>query len=98
MDIDDTAEIEDLSPATLAAMAERLRHSVSAEHCVYRETELDQLWRLADVAIGAGVGSPFWSSLPTLRTAIVEAHDLAGIELKPREAATRLERLLKPGG
>jgi hypothetical protein len=45
--------IEDLSPATLAGVAERLRTATAGfVSLINRESELDALWTLADVAAG----------------------------------------------
>jgi hypothetical protein len=48
VNVEGMAEIDELSPASLREMVERIRLSNTAEQLVYRETEMDELWRLAD--------------------------------------------------
>lgn len=95
MDLDDINDVDDLSQATVGAMAERLRQSQSEEQFVYRETELDELWRIADVSLGRqdlSQAQRVW--LDGLRDAIVRSHDLVGVESRPVDAAAVLDQLL----
>jgi hypothetical protein len=88
MDLDDILEVRDCSNATLIAIAERLERSEGPAHMVYRETELDELWRVIDLAMSrAVVEQANTEELTRLRGAVVVAHDLVGIdEAMPRAA------------
>lgn len=95
MDIDDIHEISDYSEMTLLAIVARLRKTGSPEQCIYRETELDELWRIVDIELRlADAGSTRAESLARFRSAIMVAHDLVGMDEKPIEAAAALEQIL----
>ncbi|HLZ70103.1 MAG TPA: hypothetical protein VKV26_09390 [Dehalococcoidia bacterium] len=86
--------VEDYGEATLRNLVAHLDVSNSFEHCVYRESELDAVWRLLDIALERGDGAVLpRERLLALRDAVHEAHDLAADE-KPHEAAARLRALL----
>lgn len=96
MDLDEILPIENFSDLTIQLLSERLQRSRTAEHCIYRETELDELWRLLDIAIKEGDPDGLRDSdqLRHMRTLVHEAHDLVGMENKPQEAATVLRSIL----
>lgn len=80
--------IEDLLPATIEGVAERLLTSHTFEELVYRESEMDALFTLVDIAIktarhGNEIGPQPDPTLPIaspdlyrLRDLIFSAHDL----------------------
>lgn len=82
MNVDDIYVIEDYSPQTLRALAARVEKSTAFEQLIYRESELDEVWRLIDgdlaIAASAGAQSPQVQRLAALRELIVDAHDLIG--------------------
>lgn len=98
MSPDDLRPIEDFSPATLAALIEALERSTTREHFVYREAELDDLWRVLDTALRAARRDTRERAradrLARLQAIAVEAHDLVGSDERPREAAARLRAAL----
>lgn len=96
MDLDDVMPVENFSDLTIQALAERLARSRTAEQCIYRESELDELWRLVDVAVRDGDPDSLRDSekLRQMRNAIHRAHDLAGMDHKPKEAAEVLREAL----
>lgn len=94
--------IEDLLPGTIEAVAGRLLTSSTFEELVYRESEMDALFTLVDIAIktarhGNEIGPPPDPSLAIaspdlyrLRDLIFSAHDLTHED--EREAAAALLR------
>ncbi|MBO0688919.1 MAG: hypothetical protein J2P40_05005 [Candidatus Dormibacteraeota bacterium] len=81
--------IRELDAATVASVIQYLGASSRPEHLVYRESELDALWTLADMATrspGSGAGPLGWLDR------LWRAHDLIG-EGRCAEAAAELERL-----
>jgi hypothetical protein len=91
---DDVYPVEDYSPETLAALSDALERSTSREHFVYREAELDELWRVLDTALNAARRDTrrreLALKLERLQAIATEAHDLVGAEERPREAAAHL--------
>lgn len=92
MDLDSILPVDNLSDLTLQALIDRIARSTTDEHFIYRETELDELWRLADMAVrrGEAVGHRGPDQVLAMRDAIHQAHDLVGMEGKPLEAAEAL--------
>lgn len=73
--------VEDLSVETVTALAGRLAAATRFEHLVYRESEIDALWTLADIALGAArrCAAPEPAEIQTLtklKDLISRAHDL----------------------
>lgn len=97
MDLDDVLPIENFSDLTLRMLADRLQRSTTAEQHIYRESELDELWRLLDIALRAGdpdgLRDAGW--LGVMRDAVHRAHDLVGMEGKPKEAAEVLRQAVR---
>jgi hypothetical protein len=102
MDPDRIQPIEDYSPETLARLCDALDRSTTREHYVYREAELDDLWRVLDTALsGARRDSRKRGEagrLERLLTVTMEAHDLVGSDERPAEAAVRLRAGFAPSG
>lgn len=97
MDLDDIHDVDDYSEITLRKMIDRLRRSTTAEHFIYRETELDEMWRVIDIELARVVGDAAETArLSHLRATVMRAHDLVGVDGQPVAAAQELERLL-PG-
>lgn len=96
MDLDDILPIENFSDLTIQTLADRLQRTKTAEQCIYRETELDELWRLIDIAARSGDpdGVRDSETLRRMRDAVHRAHDLVGMESKPIEAAAALREVL----
>ena len=96
MDLDDIWPVENFSDLTIQTLVDRLARSRSAEQHIYRETELDELWRLVDIAMRSGDPEGLRSAarLGAMRAAIHRAHDLVGMDGKPVEAAAALRGTL----
>ena len=95
MSLDDIHDIDDHSEITMKAMIARLRASRTEEQFVYRETELDEMWRIVDIAIRRADQDPAeLDRLREIRAAIERSHDLVGMELQPIAAAQALEAIL----
>lgn len=91
--------IEDLLPATIEGVADRLLTSRTFEELVYRESEMDALFTLVDIAIktarhGNEIGPPpdpalliASPDLYRLRDLIFAAHDLTHEDQQDEAAA-----------
>ena len=86
MDLDQLHPIEDLSRRTLMELSERIARSRTEEQFVYRECEIDEVWRLLGPAHAPGDNV-------ALRAAVMEVHDLVGVDGDPRRAAERLRAI-----
>ncbi len=85
--------VEDFSEDTIENLFAHLEVSSQFEHYIYRESEMDSLWRLIDMAVRAEGQGPNAPRLQRVLEAAREAHDLVGDE-RPLEAAKRLRTLL----
>ena len=96
MDLDDILPVENFSDLTIQTLADRLQRTRTAEQCIYRETELDEVWRLIDIAVRSGDpdGLRDNETLRLMRDAVHRAHDLVGMDNKPLEAAAALREVL----
>ena len=96
MDLDSILPVENMSDLTIQTLVDRIQRSKGDEQFIYRETELDELWRLVDVAVrmGQAEGGRGEEQLRQMRDAIHRAHDLVGMEGKPLEAAAVLREAL----
>lgn len=96
MDLDDILPVENFSDLTIQTLADRLQRTKNAEQCIYRETELDEVWRLIDIAARSGDpdGLRDAETLRRMRDAVHRAHDLVGMDGKPLEAAAVLREIL----
>jgi hypothetical protein len=97
LELDDIIPVENFSDLTVQVLADRLMRTTTAEQCIYRESELDELWRLIDIAVRAGDpdGLRDRDTLLRMRDAVHKAHDLVGMDEKPKEAAEALRAALK---
>ena len=86
MDLDQLHPIEDLSRRTLMELSERIARSRTEEQFVYRECEIDELWRLLGPAHAEDDNA-------ALRAGVMEVHDLVGVDGDPGRAATRLREI-----
>jgi len=89
VELDEIHDIDDYAPITLRAMIDRLERSTTEEQFIYRETELDEMWRVVDIRLIQAEGREH-QDLLTLKAAIMRAHDLVGMESKPLDAAWQL--------
>ncbi len=91
--LDDIHEIDDWSQITIWALVDRIQKSSTFEHSVYRETEIDELWRILDIASASAVreAKPEAADLIHLKAIAMQAHDLIGMESKFAEAAELLK-------
>lgn len=96
MDLDDIIAVENFSDLTIQVLIDRLARTKSTEQCIYRESELDELWRLIDIALRAGDPDKLrdTETLRRMRDAVHKAHDLVGMENQPKEAAEALRAAL----
>lgn len=95
MSLDEIHDVDDYSEITVRAMIERLRRSYSPEHFIYRETELDEMWRVVDMALRRAAGdAAAVAHLSSVRAAIMRSHDLVGVDGQPAAAARALEAIL----
>lgn len=98
MHADDLTSIDDYSAATLSLICERMAVSREVEHMIYRESELDEVWRLldADVANAArdGRSAQQLQRLEAMRSLVIEAHDLVGNDGDTVAARERLGRAI----
>lgn len=80
--LDDIHDIDDWSQITVWALIDRIRKSSSFEHAIYRETEIDELWRNLDIASATAVreGRPEAAGLLHLKAVAMAAHDLIGVD------------------
>lgn len=88
--------VEDFSDDTLRNIVAHLEASSTFEHYVYRESELDELCRLVEMALRGSRGPADERRRARWRAifdAAREAHDLVGIE-EPGRAAERLRQIL----
>jgi hypothetical protein len=95
MSLDDIHAVDDLSQITMRALIDRLRRSTTAEQLIYRETELDEMWRLADIALAEAERKrgADRERLRRIKDAVMRAHDLVGVDMQPRAAADILRAL-----
>jgi hypothetical protein len=81
-------DVLSLDVETVRRLVAQIEVSSRAEHLVYRESELDALWTLADMALRRGeAGAREWVDL------LWEAHDHVG-DGEPTKALDALARLL----
>lgn len=80
--------VQELDPETVELVISLLHRSTRFDHLVYRESEIDTLWSLADMQVRAGrTGSK------NLRQILWSAHDLVG-DGRPDAAAVELQQLV----
>lgn len=96
MDLDTVIPVEAVSDLVIQTLIDRIQRSTTFEQFIYRENELDELWRLVDIALRVGepIGARGTEALMRLRDAVHRAHDLVGMDGKPAEAAAALREIL----
>ncbi len=96
MDLDSIFPVDNMSDLTIQTLVDRIQRSTTDEQFIYRETELDELWRLVDMAQRQGdpEGRRDAEQLQSMRDMVHRAHDLVGMEGKPVEAAAALREAL----
>jgi hypothetical protein len=87
--------VEDFSNETLQNLVTHLEVSTQFDHFIYRESELDGVCRLVEMAIKETPASDTHATrrLEEVLGAARDAHDLVADE-KPQEAASRLREVL----
>ena len=93
--VSEANEIEGFDAPSLTALIARLERSHTLEHLVYREAELDEIWRMLDGALRdarrkGGEGGEAAALLESLKTMIFKVHDLVGVDEDPQAAAVEL--------
>lgn len=89
---DELHDVLDCAPASMRALAERIAASGEDMALIYRETEIDELWRWVDVGLiqaqhqrAALEVQLHWRAL---KAEVMRIHDLVGID-GDREAAVQ---------
>jgi hypothetical protein len=94
MDLDSLHPIPELSRWTLRELIRRIERSKTEEQLVYRECEIDEVWRL----LGPNMSDPQpdIDRLPrdALKRAVLEAHDLVGVDSNVEAAAAALRAVI----
>jgi hypothetical protein len=89
--------VQDCSPATLRALIALLERSVTFDHLIYRESEMDALWTQAEMGVRAArsrhASADEVESLERMFAAAQAAHDLVAAGA-PERAAARLREAL----
>jgi hypothetical protein len=78
--LDEIALVKDFSDLTFHALADRMARSSTQAHQIYRECEMDELWRILDIAATTaereGLSEAF--RLKDKARLVHIAHDLVG--------------------
>jgi len=90
MDLDSLHPIADVSLQTLQALIQRIELSRTPEQLVYRESEIDEIWRLLGPNIEVLVLPAPGLQPAALKRAVLEAHDLVGVDGNVAAAAAVL--------
>ena len=94
LDLNLPLPIHDFSPDTLLSLVERIESSSGFQHFIFREAELDDLWRQVEYALvharSDGDGSRDVDRLQVLLDCVVAAHDLVSVS-KKEEAMAQLQ-------
>jgi hypothetical protein len=92
IDLDYAQELDQLSKDRLIVLATRIGRSTTPEQLIYRELEIDQVWRLLDQ--GEDVAGLAPSLQQDLTQQIEYIHDLVGVHHDARKAAATLRAAL----
>jgi hypothetical protein len=92
VNLDTLHMIDDLEPGTIMALARRIEYSTTQEQLIYRESEIDELWRLLGLTNAKTPDEVH--RLSALRDAVMEVHDMVGVDENTTGAATRLRAAL----
>ena len=93
MDANCAHEISDTSDETLRVLSDLIEVSRTEEQMVYRESEIDELWRLLDAHRAAASGDAA-AALAVRIGVVMEVHDLLEQPANARDAAERLRALV----
>jgi hypothetical protein len=85
--------VENISEDMLRLLIGRIEASRGDEQLIYRECELDEVWRLIEYALAAAPADKS-VALAALRSAVVVAHDCIGVEGDTAAAAGALREAL----
>ncbi len=85
--------VTDFSPATLRNLIAHLEASISFEHLVYRESELDAIWSITGFLLKNEPDSHEREATLKLHEIAQVAHDLVA-DRRPQEAAAVLRSFL----
>ncbi len=85
--------VTDFSPATLRNLIAHLEASISFEHLVYRESELDAIWSITGFLLKNEPDSKEHEAAAKLHEIAQVAHDLVA-DRRPQEAAAVLRSFL----
>jgi hypothetical protein len=95
-ELDRALPVTDISNETCRVLSDRLESSTLPRHFLYREAELDDLWRTGEVTLfrarAAGKDAATVRILEDLLSIAMQAHDLAG-EGRVAEATAVLRQL-----
>lgn len=90
-------DVFDCRPETLLALADRVEQSTDDIQLVYREAEMDELWRAVSIAVMecqhnrvAPEKMAFWLGI---KDEVMRIHDIVGVDLDRTLAATALRQL-----
>jgi hypothetical protein len=90
MDLDSLHPIPEVSRRTLEELIRRIEGSRTPEQLVYRECEIDEVWRLLGPNISnLRLPAPGLQA-DALKRAVLEAHDLVGVDGNVAAAAAVL--------
>lgn len=94
MDLNLPLPIHDFSPDTLLSLVERIESSSGFQHFIFREAELDDLWRQVERALVHAQSDANEhrdvARLRTLLECVEAAHDLVSVS-KKEEAMAQLQ-------
>lgn len=94
MNVDSINTVDDYSKETLSALCELIEQSTTLEHLIYREAEMDEVWRILDLAItDSRTPSADLPKLVEAREIIMQVHDLIGVDEDVVAAAEKLKTL-----
>jgi hypothetical protein len=93
MNIDQMHDVDDTSSETLARLCALIAASHSDEHLVYREIEIDELWRLLSIAKKLASGAER-GRIEAAMAVVMRVHDLIGIDGDTAAAAAVLRGLI----
>lgn len=92
--IDRLHDVEDFTAKSLRVLIRRIERSYTPEHMVYREAELDEMWRLVDGALrdvrAHGGFEEVAVIMERLRAIVMRAHDFIGVDSDVAKAAAEL--------
>jgi hypothetical protein len=90
MELDSLQPIAEVSLPTLQALIRRIERSRTPEQLVYRECEIDEVWRLLGPNIADPARPEPGLQRAQLKRAVLEAHDLVGVDGNVAAAAAVL--------